>query len=271
MNNYLPLAIVTIITFALALIASIHAILKSFDKAKTLRIFLIGQPNSGKSVYLTTLFKELQEKTYSSGAARFWITDRETKERIENQLTRLKRWWLPPTQKNNAIHYKIMHYTQIEKVEIDFVDYSGAHIKEYDAPPDAYLQKNDYYNYAIWSDALILCIDGAILLSEDEHLIEESQSTLIEAHRRIIRGTNVRAPEKKNKTVALLVLKSDLFRSEDELLDLVKVKYRRLISHLNQSSIHYLYTITSVGYVVEGMPPSNLFPRNVTRPIEMFL
>ncbi|WP_429165704.1 TRAFAC clade GTPase domain-containing protein [Aeromonas rivipollensis] len=235
------------------------------------RAFIIGQPRTGKTVYLSVLFDELQR--HYSNRVDFQPSGSETVEKVNSNLNCLRKGsWLPSTEVNTAFYFRARasigtgFFKQYYTVEVG--DYAGEHIDEFDASSDMWLHKTDYFKYALSSDALMFCIDGSILCSNDIEKIENSQSMLIGAYQMLLTETQSKAGEGLKIPVALLLLKSDLFNFDMEGLDLLRTKYARLITLMEKKSKYFeIFSVSSVGETVDGMPPKQMNPHNVCQPM----
>ncbi|NOI94719.1 hypothetical protein [Vibrio sp. T3Y01] len=262
--------IISIVSVIMGVYASF--IFKFLNRNPTpFRAFIIGQPKTGKTVYLSVLFDELQ--SYFSNKVDFQPSGSETVEKVNNNLNFLRKGaWLPSTEVNTAFYFRArasigtsflkQHYT------VEVGDYAGEHIDEFDSSSDMWLHKTDYFKYALSSDALMFCVDGDVLRSGDIEKIEDSQSMLIGAYQMLLTETQSKAGEGFRTPVALLLLKSDLFDSDLEGLELLRDKYNRLITLMERKSKSFrIFSVSSVGETVEGMPPEQMKPHNVCDPM----
>lgn len=251
-------------------------IIKTLNKnPTTFRAFIIGQPRAGKTVYLSVLFDELQN--YSKNNIDFQPYGSETIEKVNTNLSLLRRGkWIPSTEINTAFFYRARasvgkgifksNYT------VEIGDYAGEHIGEFDSSSEFWLHKTEYFKYSLASDALIFSIDGDVLMSGDTEKIEESQSMLIGAYQMLLTESS-KAGEKFKIPVALVLLKSDLFTSEDEAHEMLKDRYARLIRLMSGKSEQYKeFLVSSVGSIgKDGRPIGDMKPVNVTQPMLWFL
>ncbi|MBU2971350.1 hypothetical protein KO527_18575 [Pseudoalteromonas sp. C2R02] len=235
------------------------------------RAFIIGQPRAGKTVYLSVLFDELQSHLVKKFD--FQPSGSETIEKVNNNLTSLRKGkWLPSTEVNTAFYFRarasIGSGFLKQQYTLEVGDYAGEHIDEFDSSSDMWLHKSDYFKYALSSDALMFCVDGDILFSNDIEKIEDSQSMLIGAYQMLLTESQGKAGEKFKTPIALLLLKSDLFSSDEEAFEQLKNKYSRLLSLLTQKSKHFnFFPVSSVGITQDGMPPKEIKPKNVCDPM----
>ncbi|KAB7690238.1 TRAFAC clade GTPase domain-containing protein [Plesiomonas shigelloides] len=268
-SPYTPI-IISIVSATMGIYASF--IFRFLNKNPTpFRAFIIGQPKTGKTVYLSVLFDELQN--YFSSKVDFQPSGSETVEKVNSNLNFLRKGaWLPSTEVNTAFYFRArasvgsgflkQHYT------VEIGDYAGEHIDEFDSSSEMWLHKTDYFKYALSSDALMFCVDGDVLRSGDIGKIEDSQSMLIGAYQMLLTETQSKAGESFKKPVALLLLKSDLFDSDREGLELLRDKYNRLITLMERKSKYFeIFTVSSVGETVKGMPPEQMKPHNVCEPM----
>ncbi|MEZ9494947.1 hypothetical protein AB4170_21450 [Vibrio splendidus] len=264
----------TIIISVVSVLMGVYAsfIFKFLNRNPTpFRAFIIGQPRTGKTVYLSVLFDELQ--SYFSNRVDFQPSGSETVEKVNSNLNFLrKRAWLPSTEVNTAFYFRArasignsffkQHYT------VEVGDYAGEHIDEFDSSSEMWLHKTDYFKYALSSDALMFCVDGDVLRSGDIERIEDSQSMLIGAYQMLLTETQSKAGEGFKTPVALLLLKSDLFDSDQDGLRVLLNRYNRLITLMERKSKNFkIFPVSSVGETVEGMPPEQMKPHNVCDPM----
>lgn len=235
------------------------------------RAFIIGQPRTGKTVYLSVLFDELQ--SHFSDRVDFQPSGSETVEKVNSNLNYLRKGaWLPSTEVNTAFFFRARasigrHFLK-HNYTVEVGDYAGEHIDEFDSSSDMWLHKTDYFKYALSSDALMFCVDGNVLHLNDIDKIEDSQSMLIGAFQMLLTETQKKAGEVFEIPVVLLLLKSDLFSSDKEGYDLLLSKYGRLIKLMDRKSKNFkVFSVSSVGKTVEGMPPEHMEPHNVCEPM----
>ncbi|WP_429234835.1 TRAFAC clade GTPase domain-containing protein [Aeromonas salmonicida] len=268
-GSYYSIFVSSAVSATIALYVSF--IFKSLNKNPTpLRVFVIGQPRTGKTVYLSVLFDELQR--HSSNNIDFQPYGSETVEKVNSNLQTLNKGsWVPRTEVNTAFYYRARASvgTGIFKnnYTLEVGDYAGEHIEEFNSSSEMWLHKTDYFKYALASDALLFCIDGEILLKEDRNKIESSQAILLAAFQMLLSEKTINAGSKLKLPIGLVVLKSDLFTSEEQLTTLLEEYYYRLRGLINSKAMNYKeFYISSVGETNNGMPPLQLRPKRVVEP-----
>lgn len=273
-DKYISMTITALASALVSLYVSF--ILRSLNKNPTpLRAFLIGQPRAGKTVYLSVLFDELQR--YSSSNIDFQQYGSDTVEKVNSNLQALRKGnWIPRTAINSAFFYRARASVGSgafgSKYTLEVGDYAGEHIGEFDSSSDLWLHKTDYFKYAIASDALLFCIDGEHLVNKKIDEIENSQAMLLAAFQMLLSEKTSHAGKKLSIPICLIVLKSDLFESDEVIDSLLDEYYHRLRDLMKSKSFDYReFYVSSVGETVDGLPPSRLNPRNVVEPFVWLL
>lgn len=271
-----PLSIAITATISALVALYVSFIVKSLNKNPTpLRAFVIGQPRAGKTVYLSVLFDELQR--YSSSNIDFQQYGSETVEKVNSNLHALRLGnWVPRTEVNTAFYYRarasVGKGAFRSKYTLEVGDYAGEHIEEFDSSSEFWLHKTDYFKYALASDALLFCIDGEHLVNDDKDEIENSQAMLLAAFQMLLSEKTTHAGRKLNIPICLIVLKSDLFKSDEEIDSLLDKHYHRLRDLMSSKSLDYSeFHVSAVGETIDGHPPSRLKPINVVEPFVWLL
>ncbi|WP_444926410.1 hypothetical protein ACJJI4_21445 [Microbulbifer sp. TRSA002] len=246
-------------------------IMRSLSKNPTpLRAFLIGQPRAGKTVYLSVLFDELQR--HSSSSIDFQQYGTETVERVNSNLQTLNKGsWVPQTSLNTAFYYRARASVGSgifrSKYTLEVGDYAGEHIEEFDSSSEMWLHKTDYFKYAIASDSLLFCIDGEDLVEKNIEKIEDSQTMLLAAFQMLLSEKTSHAGKKLNIPICLIVLKSDLFESDEQIDSLLEEYYYRLRELMKSKAQEFKeFYVSSVGKTIDGKPPSKIKPKHVVDP-----
>ena len=236
-----------------------------------LSISLLGFPGTGKSVYLTTLFDELQR--YRGDAIRFAPYGRETIEAVTANLNALTSGnWLARTVPGAVFPYRATASLRggllPRKFKIEIADYAGEHISELNPSEAAWLHKTDYFKYVVQSDAVILTLDSAALLDADGATRETIQNAYIAAFQVLAEEKGATAARRLRSPVALLFLKMDLVprkMSPEQMSDYVS----KLVDVCTLRCQHFkVFYASSVGRVNEdGTPPKDIHPQGVIDPL----
>ena len=270
LNSQYSMVITAVVSSFMALYISF--IMKTLNKNATpLRAFVIGQPRAGKTIFLSTLFDELQR--VSSSKVAFQQYGSETVERVNDNIKILSQGeWVPRTQMNSAFYYRARASVGSgvfrNQYTVEVGDYAGEHIDEFDSSSESWLHKTDYFKYALASDALIFCIDGEILESGDKQRIESTQAMLIGAFQMLLAEKTMDPSQKLKIPISLVVLKSDLFKSDDHIKKLMDQFYSRLTALMKaKSHVYNEFYVSSVGNTEHGLPPTTIKPKNVCEPM----
>ncbi|MBN1762544.1 MAG: hypothetical protein JW878_05645 [Methanomicrobia archaeon] len=239
----------------------------------TLSIGFLGYPSSGKTVFLTVLFDELGTKTFDNIS--FSPYGSETVEKYTQDLNLLTSGqWLPPTSPKGTFFYRAKAVREYgffrKKFKIEIGDYAGEHIHEFDADDDMWLQKTDYFNYVIQSDAILIAIDVQRLIDGTDVEIREMENNLIAAIHILLEKKGVSAGSKLRAPVALTFMKYDLINdlaSADQTKIMEKVIRLEKVCE-NRCQTFNIFNVSSVGHLNElGNPPTDLKPIGVVKPL----
>lgn len=236
------------------------------------KVSIVGQPNSGKTVYLTVLFETIQY--YKNSNVNFFPYGRETIEQISSDLSILHNGkWLKPTSKESLFFYRanavIGSGLFSKKYTVEIADYAGEYVNEFDSSSESWLHKTDYFKHVVSSDAILFAVDGIILKSGNKTKINEIQNKLIAAFQVMVDEKGVSADRKLRSPVALLILKSDIF-------DNIVIDERKILGYLKRLIIicetkcynFKTYFVSSVGKTkLDGSPPEEIKPYNVCEPM----
>lgn len=268
-SNY-SLIVTAIVSATMAVYVSF--IMKTLNKNATpLRAFVIGQPRAGKTVFLSILFDELQR--ISNSKIDFQQYGSETVEKVNDNIRILNQGkWVPRTHINTAFYYRarasVGKGAFRNKYTLEVGDYAGEHIDEFNTSSELWLHKSDYFKYALASDALLFCIDGEVLKNKDKDKIESSQAMLISAFQMLLAEKTTDAGQKLNIPISLVVLKCDLFTSDNEAKALLKQHYSRLtVLMSNKSKTYKEFFVSAVGETRSSQPPEQIQPENVCDPM----
>ena len=235
-------------------------------------VSLLGFPASGKTVFITVLFDELQIREISG--IRFAPYGEETVEQVGRSLSVLSQGrWLEPTHKTELVFYRaqvsIGSGLFPSRFKLEIADSAGEHVYEFTPDSDKWLHKTQYFKQVIQSDALLICVDTEFLLGREDWAIEDAQNRLIAAFQIFAQEKGV-PPEKRMKTpVALLFLKADLINGQELLEHPIEEKMWRLENICRSRCREFkVFFTSSVGKLGEdGSPPRRRQPFGVTEPI----
>jgi GTPase SAR1 family protein len=245
--------------------------LRTLNKNPTpLKTAIIGLPRSGKTVYLSVLFNELQ--LYKAGAVSFQPYGMDTIEMVEKNLKKLHSGiWLRPTAPDSVFYFRANAHIKgglfEKKYTVEIGDYAGEKSREFDSSSDEWLHKTDYFRYVIASDIIFLAIDGSLIAENDVRRLQDSQSSLVAAMQVLLDEKGIAFGSKLDVPVAMIILKSDLLSAQ---YDVFKSGYfNRLISLCtNRCTYFEVFQVSSVGRVDEqGNPAASMEPLAVTSPM----
>ncbi len=236
----------------------------------TVKVAIVGQPLSGKTVYLSVLFNELL--THKEESIVFQAYGIETIEQVEKNIKRLQGGsWLKPTLASSTFYFRANAILRkglfSPKYTVEIGDYAGEKSKEFDSRSNEWLHKTEYFKYVITSDIILLAVDGAILNDGKQSHIEEIQSTLVAAIQVLLDEKGLSVDSELNIPVALLIMKSDLL--PDEIINSIEDLFSRLINLCTNRIRNFkIFTVSSVGELnIGGTPPHKINPQNVVAPM----
>jgi GTPase SAR1 family protein len=239
-----------------------------------LKVALLGQPNAGKSVYLTMLFRELPFS--SSDTVSFQPYGLETIETVSKNIKSLTGgFWLAPTTKDSVFFFRanatLGKSVFRRRYTVEIGDFAGERIVELGSSGDYWLHRSEYFKYAIGCDVLMLAVDGAILATGKSSEIEEMQLRLIAALQILIDEKGVSPEHRLSTPVAVLVLKSDLLAANKVDPDQALDKIQRLIAlgerRCRDFRWFFVSAIGTVAVLKDNAPPSELNPIYVVEPM----
>lgn len=237
-----------------------------------LKVALLGAPQTGKTVFLTVLFRELQ--VFQRGAIRFEPYGRETIEAVSENLTALSAGrWLKPTSEDSVFFFRANAVlgTGIfrRKYTVEIGDYAGERIAEFDTASDRWLHRTEYFKYAVGCDIVFLAIDAGKLLTDEVADAERTQLKLIAALQVLIEEKGVSSGARLRSPVALLVLKADLLKLNNVSEEDVRSRLKRLLDICYQRCRYFdMFFVSAIGIVSDSMhPPKALEPMNVVEPM----
>lgn len=247
-----------------------------YSHPSSLVISILGLPSSGKTVYLSVLFNELEVEDIPR--LQFSRYGHETIEKVEKNISSLHRGeWLPATQESELTVYraKALYRKNFipKQYKIEISDYAGELLGELIPEDDHWLHKTKYFKTAVESDAVIMAVDCSLLMNyEKENSRSSMQSHLVAALQVLLEEKGVDIHKKLNAPLALVYMKSDLFGNDpDKWLEL-REKMQRLEAICKKRCKNFnTFFVSSVGTLKNGLPPTELRPYNVVKPLEWIL
>jgi hypothetical protein len=254
-----------------ATIAATQSVIAARTQPRLRTIGLLGFPGSGKTVYVSMLFREMMRGAAST--IRFVPYGTETIERVNEAIRRLEqRQWLPRTEVNEVFFHRARASMGSglfdKKYKLEVADFAGERIGEFDSASPMWLHKSEYFKYVLDSDILFLCVDCAAITAEKGTSgLQQQQSALLAAMQIFMGARHVEPPRRLNAPVALLFLKADLLPPHLHKFHLEE-GVGSLVSFLNTNCAHWnSFIISSVGGTDDGLPRTDLQPTNVVEPL----
>jgi hypothetical protein len=265
--------VITILSAILGVVSGLYVLLLlRFLRVNpaTLTISLLGLPNSGKTVYLTVLFRELM--TSGIQGIKFSPYGSETVERVTRGLNTLLRGkWLPPTSPNEVFFYRAVASVGggvlARRYKIEIGDYAGQRMKEFNTEDEMWLHKTDYFKYILQSDAVLLSVDSAVVQQGNTAEIRAMENSFMAAIQLLIEGKGVEPGRRLHAPVALVFMKADLVPSDT--WGQLPNKFSGLISFCRGWCEKFeTFVVSSVGRVDEGgLPLPKIEPKGVMEPM----
>lgn len=261
------------VIFGVLISAFLSFFLRTLNKNPApLRVAVIGPPGSGKTVYLTVLFHELQ--VVDRGKIVFQPYGRETIEKVTSNLNLLaSQTWLPATTDKTVFPFRanvrFMGGILPTRYTVEIGDYAGEHMEEFDSSSEQWLHRTDYFKYVAQSDVVFMVVDAGRIITSETPDIDHAQNNLIAALQVLIEERGVPVGRPFSVPVALLVLKSDLLATSNKTDDDVIIMLTRLI-RICESRCRFfrVFFVSSVGELDEGgKPPRSIKPVNVVPPM----
>jgi hypothetical protein len=237
-----------------------------------LTISLLGFPGAGKTVYLTTLFEELQQNR--DGDIRFAPYGRETIEAVNSGLNLLASGrWPPRTASGSVFTYRatasLEGFFIRRQYKIEIADYAGEHMDELNPTDPAWLHKTDYFKYVVQSDAVILALDAPKLILSDAPTRSTIQNAYVAAFQVLAEEKGATESRLLRSPVALIFLKMDAL--EDHSLNKYYLEecMNKLIKLCESRCRHFrVFYVSSIGQLgQDGSPPEKIYPKNVIDPL----
>jgi GTPase SAR1 family protein len=258
---------------AIMISAFLSFFLRTLQKNPTpLRIGLVGLPGSGKTVYLSVLFHEIQAR--EDDAISFQPYGAETVEAVTRNINSLTRGeWLPSTDRGSVFPFRanarVAGGFLPRRYTVEIGDYAGEHMKELDPTTEEWLHRTKYFEYLTGADVLLLAIDGERLVRDEPSRSEQMLNHIIASFQVLLDAKGLQPGRRTEMPVAILVLKADLITSKEGTIDDVVRRLARLSSLCgNRCQRSKIFFVSAVGHVGEnGAPPSELRPEHVCDPV----
>jgi len=240
---------------------------------KTLRISLLGFPNSGKTVFLTVLFDQINSRRLNGIFFSPW--GRETNEKYQEDLLTIKNGaWLQCTSADSVFPYLIKASEKGilgRRYKIEVADYAGEYTKEFDIRSEKWLHRTEYFNYVTQSDAVFLSIDCSLLKTakhQNKDIIEMQtmENAFIVALQMLIEEKRVKVGKKLKTPLAIVFMKYDLILEKPENLELY---VSRLTDFCKKRCKNFqIFAVSSVGSIKkDGSPPKEIKPIGIIQPL----
>jgi len=270
-NNELTMRAFSIVLGSLILVYLSFFVGTLKKNPTSLRIGLVGLPGSGKTVFLSVLFNEIQVQ--QKDRVEFQPYGRETIEEVARNLNILASGqWLPPTESGVVFPFRanvrVTGGLFPKRYTVEIGDYAGEHTKEFDSSSEQWLHRTKYFEYIIDSDVLFLAIDGETLIESSTSETERMQNNLVAALQVLLEKKGVQPGRKTSMPIAVLILKADRLKTK-EVEDFSTAKIDRILTICkNRCLKSEVFFVSSVGSVTEGgSPPKEIHPVNVCEPM----
>jgi hypothetical protein len=244
----------------------------------TLTLSIVGHPGTGKTVYLTVLFDQIQRDQDTD--IQFAPYGRDTIERVLSDLTTLSQGkWLPLTQLGSVFYYRAnvsigdMPFEMLNtRYKLEIADFAGEYFDELVPSSDRWLHRSEFFKYVVQSQGILLVLDTSALLFQDRPSIEWMQNDLVAAVQVLAESKGATDNKRMETPIALMFTKIDVlppFQEPKELLHQVP----RLVSVCQQRCSNFgIFYVSSVGQVDDpDRPPKMLNPVGVVEPIKWML
>jgi hypothetical protein len=151
--------------------------------------------------------------------------------------------------------------------KIEIADYAGEHMDELNPAKPAWLHRTDYFKYVVQSDAVILTLDAARLLTADKATREAIQNAYVAAFQVLAEEKGATELRRMRAPVVLLFLKIDVLkgRAPDELNHYVPKLIDVCSSRCRYFNIFYASAVGGVND--DGSPPQEIRPEGVIDPL----
>ncbi len=268
---------IVVITTTLAVIITTISIqvLQTFRKNPvSITISLLGFPNVGKTVFLTMLYEELQKSR--DNYINFSPYGNETIEKVLTDINSLRSGvWLPSTPISQVFFYRAYATLKTHspflnfprKFKVEFADYAGENIDEFNPQKENWLHKTEYFQYALQSDGIFLALDCNKFLKNLEQFRNEING-LIAAIQILAEKKGAVEGNKAIEPISILFLKADVLNKDIDNEQGILREVDRLVS-ICQNRFKYVkyFFVSSTGELKDGKLSSNLTPINVIEPL----
>jgi hypothetical protein len=237
----------------------------------TFSVAVLGFPGSGKTVYITTLFDQLQQ----GRSERIKLTPYgiDTVEEVTRNLNALSRGlWLPRTVPGNVFFFRAIasaRDTGQSHLKLEIGDFAGEDLGELQPSSDRWLHKSDYFKYVIDADAIMLALDGPSLREHGRNpdAGDDVVNAFVAAVQIIADYKGAVGARRLATPIALLVMKSDLLGDADR--EVVMDRVHRLIAVCDTRCRSFKsFFVSSTGPLIEAKPSAVLLPEGVVESIE---
>jgi GTPase SAR1 family protein len=235
----------------------------------TFTVAILGFPNSGKTVFITAIFDQLQQGR--SERIRLTPYGSDTVEEVSRNLNTLARGrWLPRTTPGNVFFFRAiasLRNPSVARVKLEIGDFAGEDLGELQPSSDRWLHKSEYFKYVIDSDAIMLAIDASQITEDRRDGTNEIVNAFVAAIQIIADYKGAVGARRLRIPIALLVMKSDLL--DEGSRPFVTERLQRLVSVCESRCRSFqIFFVSSTGPLEEGKPPSILRPEAVVEPLE---
>ncbi len=264
---FVPLLSSVIATLLFTIFSSVFSVIGR--NPTTFTVSLLGFPRSGKSVYLTVLFDELQ-RGHADGVD-FRPYGLESAERVgENLNCLMSGTWLLPTEPGSVFYYRAIAsirgvLRRVYKIEIG--DFAGESMQELEPSSDIWLHKTSYFRYVIQSDAIVFAVDLQVLLAGNRQKTEEMQNAFVTALNILIEAKSSSRETVLEVPLALVFMKCDLLTDEFGEQKAIETMSRLFDVCRRRCTRFRHFFASSTGVLEESVPKSVLSPLRVVDPI----
>jgi hypothetical protein len=235
----------------------------------TFTVAVLGFPNTGKTVFITTLFDQLQQGR--SKHLHLTPYGLDTVEEVTRNLNVLsKGMWLPRTAVGNVFFFRAVATARdlmVSRLKLEIGDFAGEDIGELQPSSERWLHKSDYFKYVVDADAIMLAIDGGSLTSDRRDGADQIVNAFVAAVQIIADYKGATGERRLRTPIALLVMKSDLF--DEQRRGQIADRLRRLTAVCEGRCRQFkMFFVSSTGPLEDGNPPVAPHPESVVEPLE---
>jgi hypothetical protein len=241
-NHYLWL-IVYVIMISITIISLLFLLINRhfFRIPTSLTISLLGLPNSGKTVYLTVLFRELLIQNSLRGVS---LYGEETVERVQKDFLSLQNSeWLSPTDisGSNVFYYRAIINSDLliskPKYKLEIADYAGEFLENELISNDSFFHRTKYFKYVMDSDIIFVIIDLERYYHSKRDYVIEIEKTIIAALE--ILKQNKSNTKKCRTPIGILLLKSDYLKVINHSESFIKTEFDALLTYAKNHFRNY--------------------------------